>query len=662
MGEQDQERAGRMPEGAGADADAALFRQLAENVREVFWIGSTDWNRVYYVSPTYGEVWGRPPEELYADGRAWIDAVAPEDRQHVESAISTWAGDVSLAQRPLDYRVRRPDGSVRWLSARAFPVVDGAGRVYRVAGIAEDVTARKVAESRLRESEAKFRLLASNAPVGIFLTDAEGNCTFANRRWCQIAGMTQEQALGTGWTKGLHPDDRTWIDEAWYEAARSGKTFSLEYRFRTPGGRVTWVAGQAFMLRDEAGEATGYIGTITDITDRVLAESRLRALNETLEQRVSERTADVRRQSEHLRALAVQIGRAEQRERRRLASVLHDHVQQLLVAARLRTEALRSAVGAEGVGRVTALLDEAIDACRTLTGQLSPTVLYDAGLGAALRWLGRHMEQRHGLDVEVEVDGEVDPDDDDLRALLFDGTRELLFNVVKHAGTDRAGVRLAESAPGLLCVTVSDPGTGFDPAAPGREAEGQPGFGLLNIRERLLAMGGRMEVSSAVGQGTSVSMCVPYAKAAAAEYPGEEAPAGAGARSLRLLIADDHRIMREGLVSLLGSEPDIDVVGQAADGLEVVAMARRLRPDVVLMDVTMPRLDGVAAARTLAAEFPAMRIIGLSMLERHDMAEAMLAVGAACYLPKDGPSNVLLAAIRGHGPYLRPSAGKGNPD
>jgi PAS domain S-box-containing protein len=131
--------------------------------------------------------------------------------------------------------------------------------------------------ARPSNTEEKFAALADIAPVGIFRTDLAGYCTYVNPRWCDIAGLSQAEALGTGWTKGLHSEDRQRIFAAWQQAIESGRVFSAEYRFRRADGRMTWVVGQAVAERTRRGQVTGYLGTITDITERKDAEDRSRA-------------------------------------------------------------------------------------------------------------------------------------------------------------------------------------------------------------------------------------------------------------------------------------------------------------------------------------------------------------------------------------------------
>lgn len=164
------------------------------------------------------------------------------------------------------------DQSTVWIESRgtAKNVVDG--KPARIVGLAQNITARKVADEKLQRSNELFSTLAQTAPVGIFRTDADGKCIYVNEWWMQISGLSLADSLGTGWTKAVHPDDRERVWTEWSKAARNSLTFSAEYRFVDPDGKETFVIGQAVAEKAADGEILGYVGTITDITKRREAE------------------------------------------------------------------------------------------------------------------------------------------------------------------------------------------------------------------------------------------------------------------------------------------------------------------------------------------------------------------------------------------------------
>lgn len=245
---------------------------------------------------------------------------------------------------------------------------------------------------------------------------------------------------------------------------------------------------------------------------RMTAESLERSVRRAVEtaglrRAVVEQAAALERKNREVRELASALTLAEQAERRRIAELLHEHLQQLLIGAQLSVQAVRNEVGAgSAAGRQTARAQEAIDACiaatRRLTLDLTPPVLDSEDFGVALRWLGAHVEETHGLAVEVVADDAVVVPHLALRVLLTEVVRELLINAVKHAETDRARVHVAVH-DGTLAIVVSDEGRGFDPAA--RDADG---FGLYSARGRLELVGGRLELQSALGEGTRATITI----------------------------------------------------------------------------------------------------------------------------------------------------------
>ena len=158
------------------------------------------------------------------------------------------------------------------------PHYDDGGSVTGCLGLAHQVADCEALESALDASEGRFEALVQLAPVGIYLTDAEGNCRYVNRRWREMAGLTSAEALGRGWLSGIHPDDRELIARRWYDTVAGHKQWELEYRMQTPDGTTTWVLGQAAALCESDGQLSGFLGISVDITQRKLAASRLRLL------------------------------------------------------------------------------------------------------------------------------------------------------------------------------------------------------------------------------------------------------------------------------------------------------------------------------------------------------------------------------------------------
>jgi PAS domain S-box-containing protein len=236
----------------------------------------------------------------------------------------------------------------------------------------------------------------------------------------------------------------------------------------------------------------------------------LRILNEELEMRVKERTAVAERRAVQLQELAAELELAEQRERRRLAMILHDGLQQILVAAKLNLGVLSRAGDLPAATKeISGLINEAIEMSRSLTAELGPPMLFRSGMGASLRWLVRWFHERHHLTVKLTAPEEMAPMPEEVSILLFRSVRELLFNVVKHAGSAVSFVDVVQRE-GWIRVSVSDEGAGFDPTQIRGEGGSSGGFGLFSISERLGFLGGKMEMDSALGRGSRFILTVPY--------------------------------------------------------------------------------------------------------------------------------------------------------
>jgi signal transduction histidine kinase/CheY-like chemotaxis protein len=384
--------------------------------------------------------------------------------------------------------------------------------------------------------------------------------------------------------------------------------------------------------------------------------SAIHRLNDELEERIEERTRELVISHSRLRVMAAELTLSEQRERMRLATELHDSLQQTLVLGKLKIAQGKRIASAHPASasleaEVDELLSEALNYTRTLVSELSPPVLRDHNLASALKWLGQYMAKQD-LDVTVIVPSEEVEVPDNKGLLLFKSVRELLMNIRKHAGTDQATVTM-ERHNGELRIEVRDSGKGFDPALPESAGQLSSSLGLLSIKERMRALGGSFHIESAIGAGTTCVLVLTLGQNATEDtdsYSGVLVPTPMGqccsGSPVRVVLADDHAMIRQGLRTVLEAYSDIQVIGEAANGNEAITLARTLQPDVVLMDINMPKMNGIEATAVIKQHYPDMALVGLSVNADSGNREAMMQAGATTLLTKEAPVQELYEAIQ----------------
>ena len=257
------------------------FRQLAENVREVFWMMPREADRVLYASPAYEQIWGRSVESLYQNPMAWMEAIHPDD---LERAHSVFEKQVQGEAIESEYRIRTPEGQEKWIRDRAFPIRDQAGRLIRIGGIAEDITERKEAERALRESEEGLAAAQRIAHIGSWYWNTRTDTSRWSDETFRIFGLTPDH-LGNhreAFLELIDPADRLRVNRALSDALNGSSEYDIEYRIQLADGTKKVIRGQAESLKDEAGNLLGLRGTNHDITERKRAEEAIRETSERL--------------------------------------------------------------------------------------------------------------------------------------------------------------------------------------------------------------------------------------------------------------------------------------------------------------------------------------------------------------------------------------------
>ncbi len=420
----------------------------------------------------------------------------------------------------MDLLGQRRDGSTFPIEVSLNHVPNATGG--RAMAFVTDISERVRSMAAVRESEERLHLALDAAAAGAWTWDLETDRVDADARICARLGTPPGESFPFDrFLTRVHPDERDGVNRQ-IDAVRApwgSDIWNVEYRLQRADEGCVWHQSLGHVERDADGRALRVSGISLDVTARKESEFALTRAHRALE----ERAAELERRTAQLSQLASDLTLAEQHAREELSRTLHDHLQQLLFSSRLTLDRVakrivdRSVSGTDLVDRARHDVDEAIAVTRSLSVELSPPMLHESGLPAALAWLIRSLEQKYGLTVETRVDPRADPARRDIRILAFGAIRELLFNVVKHAGTDHAVLDVTLTPADMISITVADRGVGFDVAAVlDAPRPGLTGLGLFSIRERLLLFGGRLDVQSTPGHGARFVIVVPKGTADAA--------------------------------------------------------------------------------------------------------------------------------------------------
>jgi len=524
-----------------------------------------------------------------------------------------------------------------------------------------------------------YRAFVESMNEGAVTLSRDGTIAYCNRQFVDLIGTPLEQTIGMTFLNLVAAEDRLQVEMLLNQ--ERDNSLRAELLLQQAYGTAIPVRLSARRLSEKS--AIYWCIIVTDLRGEKLqhtlreSEGRLKVFATNLEQRVQERTQELIASRERLRALANELNVTEQRERKRMARELHDYPAQLLALSIMKLAQIKQQKGippiiTDLVYKVQELIVEALNYTRTLVSDLTPPMLDEVGFLSALRWLAEQM-QRHQLSVTIEMRQEEDiklPGEHAL--LLFQSVRELLINVSKHSGAEEATVSLYRYDDELR-IEVKDSGAGFDvfTKAGGVKAGGVNGvnFGLFSIRERMQALGGSLELESAAEQGTRATLVLPLGEVSGKELGvrGEEAkepeishkargmsagrseyalPLTPPASRVRVLLVDDHAMVRQGLRSVLDGYADIEVVGEASNGEEALADIATRQPEIVVMDINMPKMNGIQATSAIRNRYPDVTVIGLSVQNGGEMQQAMLKAGASVLLSKEAAVDQLYETIQ----------------
>jgi PAS domain S-box-containing protein len=571
----------------------ARFARFMQHLPGLAWI-KDEAGRYLFANAAAQRVFRTTAAELYGkmDHDVFPQETAEQFQANDRRALLNEAGVQTIEILEHD------DGTLHFSLVNKFPIrgVDGSSTL--IGGMAIDVTDQKRAEESLRESEQRFRNMADHAPVMIWVTEADGNCSFLGKTWYEFTGRSPADSLGFGWIDAVHPDDRANARDQFLRANERQQAFSHEYRLRGNSGAYFWVIDAAAPRFDDNGVFLGYIGSVIDITKRKRAEEALRESEAALKE------AD-RRKDEFLALLAHEL-------RNPLAPIRTGlELMRLAGNDAAVVEEVRTTMERQSQQMVR-LIDDLLDVSRITRGtmELRKSRVELATVVESAVETSRPIIQDLGHQLTVELPKQpivIDADPTRLAQVVAN----LLNNAAKYMPRGGRIQLVAQRDNGAVTISVKDTGIGIPPEMIDRifemftqvdgsleRAHGGLGIGLTLVKRLVEMHGGTVTAhSDGANCGSEFIVRLPIV----VELLGEDGEANgqhvAASGKRRIMVVDDNESAAEVmgmLLKALGNE-----VQTVFSGLEAIELAERFRPDVMLLDIGMPKMNGYETARRL---------------------------------------------------------------
>lgn len=655
------------------DKSEGKYQDLFESIDQGFCIIEMIFNekgepvdyRFEEVNPAFEEHTGMEDVE----GKTMREII-PEHEDHWFEVY----GKVAVTGEPIRFE-QSASALGRVLELYAYPF--GHPDNNKVAVLFRDVTQRRQAqgdrEGLLHEVQAERKQLADifqQAPSFMCVLRGPNHVfTRANELYYKLVG--DRDLIGKTVEEALPEIKNQGFIELLDEVYQTGESFSAtdrrivfkpekaqaehrEHEYREPEYRERYLDFIYQPLYDSNEEIVGVFVQGIDMTERKQAQEKLQEINETLEQRVKERTKSLVAYQEQLRLLASKLSRAEELERQRLATELHDNLGQMLAVCKMKIDQVPKGELSKDTATlmkdINKWVEDALDYARTLMSDLKPPPALDKeDITATIEWVAETMK-KHNLEVIVEDDGRPKKATENIRTVLLQCVRELLMNVIKHSEVNKAKINIRRLDDEVQIV-VQDEGQGFDPEMDIYSIE-KKGYGLFNVRERIDLLGGSTEVIAEPGKGTQVKLIAPLKEeleSVPQQETEEEKVVFSSVKNnqlIKVMLVDDHEMVRKGLKKIVENEDDLTVVAEASDGVEAVELAQEKIPDIIVMDVDMPRMNGISATEKIVSRLPNVRVVALSLHDHQEVINNMRNAGATAYLSKNEAFETLCATIR----------------